>query len=378
VALRQQLAVYKRAAGRPRLRRRDRLFWVWLSRVWTGWKDALVIVAPETVLWWRRQRFRNHGRKISGRPTGGPAPVNPEVRALVSRMATANPLWGAPRIHGELLKLGIDVAERTVSRLIPKRRTPPSQTWRTFLNNHVRDLVSIDFFTVPTAGWRVLFVLIVLAHYRRRVLHFNVTEHPTAAWTAQQIVDAFPDDSAPSYLLRDRDRVYGDAFRHRVKGMAIGEILTAPSSPWQNPFAERLIGSARRECLNHILVLGERHLRRTLTRYFAYYHRARTHLSHPMGGQLSRRNSARSSRSPKSVACIIATSAARPEPPSPVRHARDPPSVRPLAVPQSMVPPSLVGPTDPTARLPCFPPLSRLSWRSWPLARASAVLTRGG
>jgi len=195
------------------------------------------------------------------------------------RMAGANSLWGAPRIHGELLKLGIDVAERTVSRLLPKRRTPPSQTWRTFLANHVQDLVSMDFFTVPTASLRVLFVLVVLAHHRRRVVHFNVTEHPTAHWTAQQIVDAFPDDSAPSYLLRDRDTVYGDAFRHRVKGMGTGEVLTAPSCPWQNPFAERLIGSIRRECLDHVLVLSERHLHRILTRYFVYYHRARTHLT---------------------------------------------------------------------------------------------------
>ena len=205
--------------------------------------------------------------------------VDPEITALVIQMAAANPLWGAPRIHGELLKLGIDVAERTVSRLVPKRRTPPSQTWRTFLINHVRDLVSIDFFIVPTVRLRVLFAFVVLAHDRRRVLHFNVTEYPTAAWTAQQIVNAFPDDSAPSFLLRDRDSIYGDAFRQRVKGMGIGEVLTAAHSPWQNPFAERLIGSIRRECLNHVLVLGERHLRRTLTRYFAYYHRARTHLS---------------------------------------------------------------------------------------------------
>ena len=194
-------------------------------------------------------------------------------------MAAANPLWGAPRIHGDLLKLGIDMAERTVSRLMPTRRPHPSQTWRTFLANHVRDLVSIDFFTVPTARLRVLFVLVVLAHHRRRVVHFNVTEHPTAVWTAQQIVAAFPDDSAPSYLLRDRDQVYGQQFRHRVKGMQIEEVLTAPQSPWQNPFAERLIGSIRRECLNHVLVLGERHLRRILTRYFAYYHQARTHLA---------------------------------------------------------------------------------------------------
>jgi len=177
------------------------------------------------------------------------------------------------------MKLGIDVAERIVSRLIPKRRTPPSQTWRTFLTNHLRDLISIDFFTVPTAHLRVVFVLVVLAHQRRRVLHFNVTEHPTAAWTAQQIVDAFPDDTAPAYLLRDRDSVYGDSFRRRVKGLGIDEVLTTPHSPWQNPFVERLIGSVRRECLDHVLVLSERHLRRILTQYFAYYHGARTHLS---------------------------------------------------------------------------------------------------
>jgi putative transposase len=162
---------------------------------------------------------------------------------------------------------------------MPKRHPLPSQTWRTFLANHVRDLVSLDFFTVPTARLRVLVVLVVLAHHRRRVVHFNVTEHPTAHWTAQQIVDAFPDDCAPPYLLRDRDSVYGHAFRQRVKGMGIDELLTAPHSPWQNPFAERLIGSIRRECLNHILVLSERHLRRILVRYFAYYHRARTHIS---------------------------------------------------------------------------------------------------
>jgi transposase InsO family protein len=238
-----------------------------------------VIVTPDTVLRWQRRRFREHWTTLSGRPTGGRPPVSAELKALVTRMAAANPLWGAPRIHGELLKLGIDVAERTVSRLIPKRPSRPSQTWRAFLTNHARDLVAVDFFTVPTARLRVLFVLVVLAHHRRRVLHFNVTEHPTAAWTAQQIVDTFPDDSAPAYLLRDHDGIYGPAFRQRVKGMGICEVLTAPHSPWQNPFAERLIGSIRRECLDHVLVLGEPHLRRILTRYVAYYHRARTHLS---------------------------------------------------------------------------------------------------
>src|SRR5213596_2261220 len=279
LALRHQLAVYKKTVARPKVCRSDRLFWVALSRVWAGWRQALVIVSPNTVLRWQRRRFCEHWTKLSARPIAGRPPVNAEIKALVTRMAAANPLWGAPRIHGELLRLGIDVSERTVSRLLPKRRTPPSQSWRTFLANHVRDLVSIDFFTAPTAGLRILFVLVVLAHHRRRVVHFNVTEHPTAAWTTQQIVDAFPDDSAPAYLLRDRDQVYGEQFRHRVKGMRIEEVLTAPHSPWQNPFAERCIGSIMRECLDHVLVLGQRHLRRILTRYIGYYHRTSTHLA---------------------------------------------------------------------------------------------------
>ena len=279
LALRHQIAVYKRTVTRPRLRRTDRVFWIALARLWPGWRRPLLIVTPDTVLRWQRRRFREYWTMLPGRPTGGRLSVNIEIKALITRMAAANPLWGAPRIHAELLKLGIDLSERTVSRLMPKRRTRPSQTWRTFLANHVRDLVSFDFFTVLTAGLRVLFVLVVLAHHRRRVVHFNVTEHPTARWAAQQIVDAFPDDSAPAYLLRDRDAVYGDAFRKRVKGIGITEVLTAPQSPWQNPFAERLIGSIRRECLDHVVVLGERHLRRILTAYFAYYHRTRTHLS---------------------------------------------------------------------------------------------------
>jgi putative transposase len=279
LALRQQLAVYKKTLRRPKLHPSDRLFWVSLSRVWAEWRQALIIVTPDTVLRWHRRRLRDYWAQLSRRPQMGRPSVNAEIVALVRKMAAANPLWGAPRIHGELLKLGIDVAERTVSRLIPKRPLRPSQTWHTFLSNHVQDLVSIDFFTVPTAQLRVLFVLVVLAHHRRRVLHFNLTEHPTAAWTAQQIVDTFPDDTAPAYLLRDRDAIYGDAFRQRVKGMRIQEVLTAARSPWQNPFAERLIGSIRRDCLDHVIVLSERHLRHVLTGYFAYYHRTRTHLS---------------------------------------------------------------------------------------------------
>jgi putative transposase len=185
---------------------------------------------------------------------------------------------GAPRIHGELRKVGIDVSERTVSRLLRRRRRPPSQTWRTFLTNHLTSLVSLDFFTVPTVTGRVLFVLVLLSHHRRRIVHLRITEHPTAAWTAQQLIEAFPEESVPRWLLRDRDAIYGDLFRSRVAGMGIHEVISAPSSPWQNPYVERLIGSIRRECLNHVIVFNEVHLRRALAGYISYYHRSRTHL----------------------------------------------------------------------------------------------------
>ena len=194
-------------------------------------------------------------------------------------MGAANPLWGAPRIHAELGKLGIDVSERTVSRLLRRRDRPPSQTWRTFLTNHVTSLVSLDFFTVPTLTGRVLFVLVLLSHHRRRIVHLRIREHPTADWTAQQIIEAFPNDTAPRWLLRDRDAIYGDRFRRRVAAMGIQEVISAPSSPWQNPHVERLIGSIRRECLNHVIVINEMHLRRTLSAYVSYYQNSRTHLS---------------------------------------------------------------------------------------------------
>jgi putative transposase len=279
LALRQQLAVLRRSRPRPPLDWVDRLFWVALSRAWSRWRNVLIIVKPATVVHWHRSAFRRLWTRRSRRAPGRP-PIDRPTRDLVRQVAQANPLWGAPRIHGELLKLGIGISEREVSRLMPRApREPPSQTWRTFLTNHVGTLSAIDFFSVPTATFRVLYVFVVLAHDRRRVLHFNVTEHPTAAWTAQQIVEAFPDASAPKYLMRDRDRIYGATFRDRLAGMGIEEVLSAPRSPWQNPFVERLIGSIRRECLDHVIVLGERHLQRILGSYFDYYHRSRTHLS---------------------------------------------------------------------------------------------------
>jgi putative transposase len=279
LALRQQLAVFQRTVGRPKVRQMDRLFWVCLRKVWKEWKSALVFVRPKTVLSWQRRRFKRYWSQLSQHKNPGRPRTSADIRKLVKTMAEANVGWGAPRIHGELLKLGIQVSERTVSRLMPQRSTEPSQTWRTFLDNHVRDLVSIDLFTVPTARLRVLFVFIVLSHERRRVIHFNVTEHPTAEWTAQQIVEAFPEDLAPRYLIRDRDGIYGHVFTARVEGMGIRQVRTAARSPWQNCYVERVIGSIRRECLNHVIVINDWHLRRVLKSYFRYYHESRTHLA---------------------------------------------------------------------------------------------------
>lgn len=279
LALRQQLAVFTRTVPRPGLRHRDRLFWVLFAHAWRDWRTALIIVRPDTVVRWHRQWLRRRWARRSTRTGPGRPGTTAAIRMLVEQMGAANPLWGAPRIHGELGKLGIDVSERTVSRLLRRRRRPPSQTWRTFLTNHLTSLVSVDFFTVPTITGRVLFVLVLLFHHRRRVVHVRITDHPTAAWTAQQLIEAFPEESAPRWLLRDRDAIYGDPFRRRAAGMGIQEVISAPSSPWQNPYVERVIGSIRRECLNHVIVFNEAHLRRTLAGYLSYYHGSRTHLS---------------------------------------------------------------------------------------------------
>jgi putative transposase len=277
LALRQQLALVHRTT-RCRLRSRDRLFWMALARSWRNWRTALIVVQPDTVIRWHRDWLRRRWTRRSQQRQHGRPQIDQQIRTLVRDMATANPLWGAPRIHGELRTLGVDVSERTVSRLLKSRTRRPSQTWRTFLTNHLTSAAAMDFFTVSTLTGRVLFVVIVLSHVRRRIVHFNVTEHPTAQWTAQQVVDAFPDDTAPKWLHRDRDSVYSETFRRRVAGMGIAEVISAPASPWQNPYAERVIGSIRRECLDHVIVLNLAHLRRVLTIYSRYYHRSRTHL----------------------------------------------------------------------------------------------------
>jgi transposase InsO family protein len=205
--------------------------------------------------------------------------VPKEIRNLIRTLSRENPLWGAPRIHSELRKLGIDLGETSVSKYLIRGRKPPSQTWRTFLENHVHILVSVDFFTVPTLRFQILYVFLVLAHERRRILHFAVTAHPTAEWTAHQLREAFPWDTAPRYLLRDRDRIFGQDFVDQVKAMGIKQVLSAPRSPWQRAYVERVIGTIRRECLDHMIVFSEQSVRRTLASYGAYYHQWRTHLS---------------------------------------------------------------------------------------------------
>ena len=278
LALRHQLEVLQRTRPRRvRLAKMDRWLWVLLVHLWTGWRTALVIVKPETVIAWHRRGFRLwwtwKSRRRMGRPT-----VPADVRTLIRTMAQANPRWGAPRIHGELLKLGIDVCQATVAKYMVRPRQPPSQTWRTFLRNHIGQIVAADFFVVPTVTYRVVFVLVLLAHDRRRIRHVAVTAHPTAVWTAQQLREAFPWNEAPRYLIHDRDHVF-DRVGASAKAMGIDEVLTAPHAPWQNAFVERFIGSARRECFDHVIVLNEAGVRKLLVLYCSYHERSRTHLA---------------------------------------------------------------------------------------------------
>lgn len=274
--LRQQLTVLKSKGVRPQLTQAERVFWVFSSRIWPHWRDALPIVRPETVIRWHRDGFRRYGA-LKCRKRGRP-PIDPKVRGLIRRMCEANPLWGAPRIHGELLKLDINVSEAVVSKYMIRYPKPPSQTWRAFLENHVTDIFAIDFLTVPTATFRVLLVLVILSHDRRKIVHTNATEHPTAAWTARQVLEAIGIDDTRKFLLRDT-AIHGKMFRQKVAGLGLVEVTTALRSPWENPYVERVIGSIRRECLNHTIIIGERHLRRVVANYVGYYNTVRTHMS---------------------------------------------------------------------------------------------------
>lgn len=277
LALRQQLATLKRTAPRPKLRASERLFWVALRSVWPRWDEALVVVKPATVVAWHRAGFRLFWRWKSRAP--GRPRVHDELRALIRRLARDNPLWGAPRIHGELLKLGFKVSESTVQKYMRRRRRPGPSTWRAFLRNHGAATLAVDFFVIPTATFQLLYGFVVLEHGRRRIRHLDVTAHPSSEWAANALIEALPWECAFKYLLRDRDGTYGARFRARARAMALEEVLSAPRSPWQNGRVERCIGSIRRDLLDHVIVLGEDHARRLLKAYLRYYNGDRTHLA---------------------------------------------------------------------------------------------------
>ena len=286
--LRHQLSVLRqRVPSKPKLTVADRLLFVWLYGLFPSVLSAITIIQPDTVIRWHREGFRRYWR-LKSRSYGGRPRIAGEIRRLIRDMSLANRLWGAPRIHGELLKLGIEVAQSTVAKYMAKSGRGRSQTWKTFLHNHAAGIGAIDFLIVPTVGFRLLFVLVILRHERRRLISLSVTANPTAEWIAHQITAAFPWNEAPDYLIRDRDGSYGHAVTKRLQAMGIRDHPTAPRSLWQNGHAERLIGSIRRECLDHVVVFGERHLRNLLHSYQKYYNEHRTHLSLDKDAPLSR------------------------------------------------------------------------------------------
>jgi transposase InsO family protein len=286
--LRQQINILRRTAPKKFVFSAiDRLIFVGLYRLFPKICDALAIVKPDAIVRWHRAGFRSCWRWKS-RPRGGWPTVPLEIRGLIREMSNANPLWGAPRIHGELLKLGIEVGQTSVAKYMARRRRPPSQGWKTFLHNHADGIAAMDLFVVPTISFRLLYGLLIVGHGRRQILWFGVTAHPTAEWIANQLTEACGWEQAPRYLIRDRDRAYGEVFIRRLRSMGIRDRPTSPRSPWQNGYAERLIGSIRRECLDHVVVFGERHLRHVLHSYMNYYNETRTHLSLDKDAPLSR------------------------------------------------------------------------------------------
>jgi putative transposase len=281
LVLRQQLAVLKRRRRRLCLRLPDKLFWVLVRRLWSGWREALAIVTPETVVRWHRAGFKLYWAWISRRRgNGGRRPTDRELRELIFQMVAENPTWGAPRIHGELQMLGFDVSERTVSRWVrlAPRNPEPAKRWLAFLHNHRELITAMDFFTVPTITFGVLYCFFIIAHDRRRILHFNVTRNPTGAWVVQQLREAFPYRSPHRHLIFDRDAKFGFDVVAAVKAMGSEPVRTSFRSPWQNGVAERWIGSCRRDLLDHVIVRDARHLKRLLSEYVRYYHQDRTHL----------------------------------------------------------------------------------------------------
>jgi transposase InsO family protein len=287
-ALRHQLIVLRRKMrGRAWLTNNDRWFFIQMYRWFPSILQVLTIIRPETLVRWHRAGFRYYWRWKS-RSLGGRPQIETELRALIRQMSMENPLWGAPRIHGELLKLGFEVAQSSVAKYMVKWRGPPSQEWRTFLRNHAPDIAAMDLFVVRTIGFDLLYAFVIVRLDRRDLVWINVTTNPTAEWIARQITEAFPWDDAPQYLIRDRDRIYGAVVTRRLRAMGIRDKPTARASPWQNGFAERLIGSIRRECVDHIIILSETHLRRILRSYACYYNDIRTHRSLDKDAPVSR------------------------------------------------------------------------------------------
>ena len=286
--LRQQIIVLRRTAPkRLSFNGFDRLIFVGLHRLFPDLREALAVVKPETVIRWHRAGFRAYWRWRS-RPRRGRRTVPLEIRRLIREMSLANPLWGAPRVHGELLKLGIAIGQTSVAKYMARGRGPPSQGWRTFLRNHADGIAAMDLFVVPTISFRLLYGLLILRHDRRWLLWLNATRRPTAEWIARQLTEACGWDEAPRYLVRDRDRSYNEVFVRRIRAMGIRDRPISPRSPWQNGYAERLIGSIRRECIDHVIVFGECHLRLLLRSYVNYYNETRTHLSLDKDAPVSR------------------------------------------------------------------------------------------
>jgi transposase InsO family protein len=277
LALRQQLATYAQTGSKPRLTPLDRAFWVALFRLWPRWKASLVIVKPATVIRWHRKGFRLYWRAISKRGPGRPS-IREEVKMLIRRLAIENN-WRARKIHAELGKLGFTVSLATVSRYLPKQAPDhgKQQRWATFLRNHKDTIGAMDFFVVPTVRFRLLYVWFVIDHGRRRIIHFDVTANPTAPWVIQQLREAFPDDSAPHYLIFDNDSIFSDEVTEAIRSLGTESKRTAFRSPWQNGLAERWVGTCKREIIDHIIVINEDHLRRILRDYVDYYNADRVH-----------------------------------------------------------------------------------------------------
>src|ERR1039457_6593262 len=281
LVLRQQLTVLKRRDPRPSLSLLDKLFWVAVRRFWSQCKQALIVVSPETVVRWHRTGFRLYWRLISKvRKPNGRRQTPKEVRGLIFRMVRENPTWGAPRIHGELLMLGFDVSERTISRWMRRapRNPEAAKRWLAFLKNHREAIAAMDLFTVPSISFRLLYCFFVISHDRRRILHINVTHHPTSTWVIQQLREAFPFEAGPRFLIFDRDSKFSCEVAAAVRALQVKPVRTSIESPWQNGVAERWVESCRHDLLDHVIPLNEVHLKRLLAEYVCYYHDDRTHL----------------------------------------------------------------------------------------------------